>query len=203
LVFPQNIGIIVIKPFMIIDNTTTEDKSAYCQLASDIQEPEFVTFLNTLPFTSYKAKINPNKKNNPYTHDLIVNRFKSDLKTQDTPFFLANKLYNIDPQWAITYNHKDYINYKKNYTNKNIEMLLFFDLKRKDEINYGIQTYPMRAVFITKAAVIEKMIENNEIPLHEYKNRKDDLNGNAKNSYVIDVRKFQMIYYSGKSIKIV
>jgi hypothetical protein len=187
---------------MILDNTTTEDKLAYCKEASDTQEPLFVEFLNNLDRCNFKAEINPDKETNPYTHDLIVNGYSSDLKTQDTPFFKANKLYNIDPQWAITYNHKDYMNYKKKYTNNNKQFLIFFDVTRKNEEMFGVNTFAMRAIFVAKASEIELIIESAQVPLHEYINRKDDQKGNAKSSYVIDVRKFSMIYYSGKSISI-
>jgi hypothetical protein len=59
----------------------------------------------------------------------------------------------------------------------------------------------MRAVFYAKTSEIESLIENNLVPLHEYQNRVNDNSGNAKSSYVIDVRLFNMIYFSGKSIK--
>jgi hypothetical protein len=188
---------------MIILETTTEDKKAYCKKASDEQEPAFVEFINSLNNELIKIKINPDKDHDPYTHDLIINdKIAGDLKTQDTPFFKSEILYNVDPQWAITYNHKDYLRYKEKYTNNNKDIIIFFDVNRKSETLYEQSTQLMRAVFYAKASEIESLIENNLVPLHEYQNRVNDNSGNAKSSYVIDVRLFNMIYFSGKSIKI-
>jgi hypothetical protein len=186
---------------MILENTTTEDKLAYCKKASDEQEPRFVDFVNALGGL-VKLKINPDKENDPYTHDLLVHGAPGDLKTQDTPFFKAEVLYDIDPQWAITYNHKDYLRYKKKYTDQGNDIVLFFDVTRKDEVKYDVKTFPMRGIFYAKASEVEKLIESSEVPLHEYLNRKNDTEGNAKSSYVIDVRRFNMIYYSGKGFKL-
>lgn len=186
---------------MILQNTNTEDKLSYCKEASDVQEPAFVEFINGLNGL-VTLRINPDKEFDPYTHDLIVNGAPGDLKTQDTPFFKSETLYDIDPQWAITYNHKDYLRYKKKYTSVGKNVVLFFDVTRKDEVKYDVKTFPMRAIFYTKASDIEKMIENKEVPLHEYLNRKNDDQGNAKSSYVIDVRRFNMIYYSGKGFRL-
>lgn len=189
---------------MILENTNTEDKLAYCIKASEEQEPAFVEFINSLNNDLIKIKINPDKEHDPYTHDLIINnKIPGDLKTQDTPFFKANILYNIDPQWAITYNHKDYIRYKEKYTNKRQEIILFFDVRRKVQTMFDYTIKPMRSIFYAKASEIESLIENGMVPLHEYKNRVNDTSGNAKNSYVIDVRLFTMIYFSGKGIKII
>jgi hypothetical protein len=186
---------------MILKNTNTEDKLAYCKKASDEQEPKFVEFMNGLNGL-VKLKMNPDKEFDPYTHDLTVHGAPGDLKTQDTPFFKAEVLYDIDPQWAITYNHKDYLRYKSKYTDKGSDIILFFDVTRKNETKYDVKTFPMRAIFYTKASDVEKLIESSQVPLHEYINRKNDTSGNAKNSYVIDVRRFNMIYYSGKGFKL-
>ncbi len=188
---------------MILENTTTEDKLAYCIKASDEQEPAFVNFINSLGNDLIKMEINPDKVHDPYTHDLIINgKIPGDLKTQDTPFFKSDILYNVDPQWAITYNHKDYLRYKEKYTNKGGNIILFFDVKRKAQTMFDHTTQPMRAIFYAKASEIESLIESKTVPLHEYQNRVNDTSGNAKSSYVIDVRLFNMIYYSGKGIKI-
>jgi hypothetical protein len=186
---------------MILKNTTTEDKLSYCNKASKDQEPKFVDFINNLGGL-IKLRINPAKENDPYTHDLLVNDFCGELKTQDTPFFKSKSLYGIDPQWAVTYNHKDYLRYKKNYTSTGGDIIIFFDVTRKEEAKYGVKTFPMRSVFYTKASIIERLIEKESAPLHEYTNRKNDTQGNAKNSYVIDVRKFRMIYYSGRGLNL-
>ncbi len=53
--------------------------------------------------------INPEKETNPYAPDLIFhpNHKLMDLKTQNTPFFKAEKLYGIDPTHAIVFNRKN------------------------------------------------------------------------------------------------
>jgi hypothetical protein len=183
--------------------TSTEEKLAWCLNASKNEEPKFVEFINSLIYCKYKLEVNPEKLHNIYTADLLVNGlYKGDLKTQDTPFFKSFEKYGIDPQWAITYNLKDAVRYKEIYTNNRIPLVIFFDLKRKEEENYGVKIKPMRAVFATMAKNIEDIISEGKTPLHVYSKRRGDNSGNAKESFVFDARQFEMIFYEGSSLKL-
>jgi len=186
------------------DYLNTEDKESFTNFASKYQEPKFVEFINDLAYLEFKVEINPKKTEDKYDHDLLINGYKGDLKTQHTPFYRAKDFYNLDPQWAITYNHKDYVRYKNNYTNKNLPFYIIFDVIRKNEFNqkYEIRTDAMRAIFMCDVRKLENLIETNQIPLHSYVNRQDDNKGNAKSSYVFDVRHLRMIYYEGRSLKL-
>lgn len=183
-------------------NTSTEDKIAYCYHASDIEEPKFVEFFNSLSYSGFKIQINPEKQNDKFTCDLLVNGDRGDLKTQDTPFYKAEDWYKLDPQWAVTYNEKDYLRYKKTYSSKNIPFYVVFDVKRKKEFNtkYDVQITPMRGIFIADLRRLEFLIEKEKIPLHTYLGRVDDNQGNAKSSYIFDIRKLRMVYYEGSSV---
>ena len=63
------------------------------------------------------AGINPEKSSNRYAPDLVVSGLIADLKCQQTPFFKARDLYGLDPQFAVTFNRKDYLRYKEQYHN--------------------------------------------------------------------------------------
>jgi len=61
--------------------------------------------------------INTDKYRNKYSPDLIntKNRSLADHKTQDTSFFLSKERYGINPQYAVSFNEKDYLRYTSLY----------------------------------------------------------------------------------------
>src|ERR1700761_963749 len=61
--------------------------------------------------------LNPKKKFDNYTADLVnvsTNNL-AELKTRNTPFFQTVERYSIDPQYAVTFNVKDFLRYLKFY----------------------------------------------------------------------------------------
>lgn len=153
-------------------------------------EHQFVSMCND--HLSMNACINPDKEFNPTVPDLIVDGRLSDLKSQNTPFFTASR-YGIDPRYAVTFNRKDFDYYWRMYPS--IVIFFWIDWKttrwndRSVEYHGGVY----RAAF----PEIVRLIENGA-PEHTYRNRVDDKQGNAKSSFILDVRCFDLIFDAGE-----
>jgi hypothetical protein len=130
--------------------------------------------------------INPEKKTNKYAADLFNTKSKNvgDLKTQNTPFFKASSLHSINPQYAVTFNGKDYTRYLEYYPT--IEVYFWVDwLITKFEGAETIEVKPMEGVWKINFADIKKLVGT--APMHNYRQRVFDNRGNAKESYVFDL----------------
>ena len=134
-------------------------------------------------------KMNPDKETNPYVPDLIVNEKLADLKTQTTPFF-TSKRYNFNPNYTVTFNKKDFNKYNKLYSNIDI----YFWVNWKDTNWNGLSVNSLHGIFFSSFNNLKKIINENKVE-HFYKKRVNDVIGNAKSSYLIDVRKLERIYY--------
>jgi hypothetical protein len=152
---------------------SNEDKLAWCE-KGEKQEQSFV--LRSLNSGLSVIK-NPAKNLDKYTHDLYA-IFQSDLKSISTPFNTAGR-YGIDSKYAITINEKDVVRYKNLYPN----IMLILD------INYP----SYKGVRIASINRISWLIEHDRAKKHTYKDRVDDTNGNAKDSYVFDLRWFDEV----------
>ena len=134
--------------------------------------------------------INPKKQTNKAALDLIntQNNREGDLKTQNTPFFTAEKNYNINPQYAVTFNNNDKERYEKKYEDIDIYFAIDWQAVRIEFPNDSfdpIEVNPMEGIWRIRFLDLCKMVEKNY--LHEYKQRKNDNRGNAKSSYVLDL----------------
>jgi hypothetical protein len=134
------------------------------------------------------AQINPEKQTNKFAPDLLVNGAIADLKTQNTPFFLAGK-YKIPPRYAVTFNRKDYLRYKELYP----QIVIYFWLDWTQTVSkwgrvdyYGGFFY---LPFSDIAARIEKGARE-----HTYIRRQDPDDRNAKSSFVLDIREFNALF---------
>jgi len=167
----------------------TENKIDWCREA-EIQERLFaVSRLFDLGLTGH---VNPAKKTDKFTHDLFVS-FPADLKSVQTPLFKARELYDIDPQFAITFNEKDAARYTSLYPN----IIIIFDIKWSETVKQiGHVTYTVEPMHLTVAGFL-KDIHNAIIKSGghtiEYQRRINDTNGNAKKSYVLDARHLQKL----------
>lgn len=145
-----------------------EDKLAWCK-HGDALEKEFVM----QAFDSGVSVIrNPAKAHDPYTHDLLA-VFQSDLKSIGTPFRTADR-YGFDPAYAITINEKDIDRYAERYPN----IVLF--------LNIDYPSY--KGVRMATLYRLQKFIEHGRAKKHEYIHRTGDTQGNAKASYIFDLR---------------
>ena len=160
-----------------------QNKSYWCKKGESI-ENKFVDLYGD----RLKIKINPEKSTNPYTIDLLqYNRnILCDLKTQNTPFFKAHELYRTNPTYTIIFNHKDRERYYEKY--RLIDLFFWIDWIAVKLIIGGIEykVFPLSGVWKVSFKDLDDYC--NERPLHNYSQRKDDQNGNAKGSYVLDIR---------------
>jgi hypothetical protein len=134
------------------------------------------------------AKINPEKANNKFAPDLVVNGVVSDLKSQTTPFFSSTR-YKLDPRFTVTFNRKDYERYKNLYPDIDIYFWVNWTqtTSKWGSVKYfaGIFTLPFRDV----AKIIEA-----SAPEHFYMHRQDVGNPNATSSFLLDIRNFNSLF---------
>ena len=164
------------------------DKMAWCDAGAKAEREFTVGRLHDLGVASW---INPAKRTDPYTHDLFVS-FPADVKTIRTPLFRAGDLWGIDPQYAITFNRKDYDRYKLLYPN----IIVLFDVRWEDPLikELGGRLYEVQPMHLTAAASLRQIEQGVRMgKVIEYKGRVNDTAGNAKESYVFDVRWFHIL----------
>ena len=157
-----------------------QDKGAWCVDGAS-KEQTFV-----LNYPSLGLMINPEKETNAYAPDLLIkeNGGLADLKTQNTPFFKAGQ-YGINPQYAVTFNEKDFIRYTELY--RGIEVYFWVDWQTIKFVSSNIEINVLPMIGIWRLS-FENMIEAvKKAPLHTYMQRINDQNGNAKGSYVLDL----------------
>jgi len=151
-----------------------EDKAAWCLLGIE-QEHEF---LKNQDFKDTFFRLNPKKEENKYANDFRV-ELPCDLKTIRTPWRKAQKLFNIPSTYAISINTKDVARYERLYPNIIIVLDVLFD--------------DYQAVHFTDLHKIRAIIDAGQAHFHEYSKRKNDKNGNAKSSWIFDVRAFPVL----------
>lgn len=137
--------------------------------------------------------INPEKQRNIYAPDLAYSSGNglADLKTQNTPFFTAIK-YQYDPQYTVTFNRNDAERYRRE--SPDLDIYFWVDwiavryYKKSTNPRYGdtdITVSPMCGVWKVSFRDLYKIIENS--PLHQYQQRLNDNQGNARDSYLINL----------------
>lgn len=162
-----------------------QDKKAYCEYGVK-KEFEFIEFFN-LYVEEGGVEINPKKETDPFAPDIILYGELADLKSQRTPFFTA-KRYHLDPRFTVTFNRKDVLRYRELYPY--LHIVFWIDWKTTEWS--GIKVAENHAVYLATFEQIERLVLS--APLHEYKDRKHDREGNARSSYLLDVREFTQIY---------
>ena len=159
-----------------------QDKSPWCVTGASYEQVFISKYGGHLDLT-----INPEKSTNIYAPDLfnLATNTIGELKTQNTPFFQAATRYNLNPQYAVTFNVKDYLRYLQYYP----EIEIYFGV---DWIITGfkgtdtIKVEPMAGIWKVPFSGIREMIKTS--PVHAYQQRVFDTGGNAKGSYVFDLQ---------------
>ena len=166
---------------------STEDKNYWCQKGESIEEA-FVREI--VPRINRKLIIHPNKiVNKTYIDLLDLNtNTEADLKMQNTPFFKAS-MYRFDPQYTVTFNKKDYENYRVNYPGANIYWWVNWEQTSLVIHNEKYSVDPLYGVWEAAFSQMRSIIESGKAPLHEYIHRKWDPI-NAKSSYLFDLNSF-------------
>lgn len=172
----------------ILPRHDTEDKAYWCR-HGERQELEFVKFCR-LQLPMLRVRINPAKEaGDQYAPDLLVADELADLKRQDTPFFSASR-YGISPQYAVTFNRKDYERYRARYANLTVYFWIYWDAATA----YDVTVHPMQAVGRVAFDRLAKWIEADKLREHVYERRQDRTDGNAKSSFVFDYRRLELLY---------
>jgi hypothetical protein len=164
----------------IVTHSDLQNKKVWCKDGEQIEEAFVSRYGSQLGLS-----INPEKSTNPYAPDLIKNSKIADLKTQNTPFFKAGKLYNIDPSYAIVFNRKDAERYWKLYR----DIIIYFWVEWHS-VKFVMGNFTQEVEYINGVWSI-KFIDLVELlkvsPEHFYQQRIADKKGNAKSSFVLNL----------------
>lgn len=163
----------------------TEDKRWWMR-EGEVLEQQFVKLCQES--LGIEAEINPDKRADPTVADLIVQGRLADLKAQQTPFFTARR-YGLDPQYCVTFNRKDYVRYLSLYP----ELDVFFWVNWRQTSWRDIEVQPMVGVYLVAFDSLCRRISYG-VPEHSYVRRTDDHKGNARSSFLFDVRSFQCLH---------
>lgn len=145
------------------------------------------------PLVGLDARINPAKEDDKTAPDLIISGKEAELKTQETPFFTAKKNCGVDPQYAVTFNHGDYLSYKRKHPDLDIYFMVNWQkLSYKTKQGLEITVMPLKAVYRVNFKEIQRQIESGQARLHEYLRRKGDPL-NETHSYGLDLRSFELL----------
>lgn len=134
------------------------------------------------------VSINPEKKENPLAPDLLNVRTNKlgDLKTQNTPFFQSRDRFNIDPQYAVTFNIKDRNRYTSRYPDIDIYFAIDWQIVCMKSNYREYHVNPMIGIWCIPFKNLIDILDTTK-NVHQYSERKSDTEGNAKSSYVIDL----------------
>lgn len=165
---------------------SNEDKAAWCELYGTDAE---LAFVRRMFLVGIGVAMSPLKVSDKFGHDLLLT-LPADLKTVRTPFFTAAQ-YKFDPQFTVTLNEKDLQRYTAAYP----FCVVVFDVRWdvRDMVVGGdtISVIPMQGVWVATMHEIARAIAKGIAPLHEYAARREDTQGNAKRSYLLNLRWFK------------
>lgn len=137
-----------------------------------------------------KAEINPTKSDFPTAPDLIVDGKIADLKVQNTPFFSASK-YSMDPRFTVTFNRKDFERYSSLYP----EIVIYFWVNWTQLAWKDFRVQKLNAICKVDFSQIADQVTSGTAKEHSYIHRKGDTKGNAKSSFLLDIRTFQKVAF--------
>lgn len=160
-----------------------QDKKTWCKTGETLE----VEFLKKFG-DKFDLRANEEKSNNPTLPDFIHNGTSRyvDLKTQNTPFFSASK-YQQNRQYAVTFNNIDLQRYRELYPRITV---IFHVIWEATKIKYDDgRTFEVRPMSGIWAATIEHISKHcTADKYHAYQQRVSDNKGNAKGSFVLDLR---------------
>lgn len=163
----------------------TEDKSWWLQHGLEL-EYQFVELCRNK--LNVKAEINPAKSDSPAAPDLLVDGNIADLKVQNTPFFSATK-YSMDPRFTVTFNRKDFERYSALYP----EIVVYFWVNWKQLAWKDFRVQKLNAICKAEFSLITEQVASGNAIEHIYMHRRGDTKGNAKSSFLLDIRTFQKV----------
>ena len=164
---------------------STEDRSRWYEWGED-EEADFVA--KVAPLLGLDIRKNPEKDQCSWAIDLVdrTSGCLADLKVQNTPFFTVSRYRyrgkRCDPAYAVTFNRKDYENYRENYPSCHVYFWVHWT-----QLEYrGITVPEVHGVWRAEFPKLAERIQSGDAPLHPYQNRKTD-DHNARDSYVFSL----------------
>lgn len=164
----------------------TEDRSRWYEWGEN-EEADFIA--NVVPIIGDDIRIHPDKAHCSWAIDLYdyTRNRPADLKTQNTPFFTVSKYrykgVRCNPAYSVTFNRKDYDNYRVHYPDCDIYFWVHWT-----QLTYREITVPeIRGVWKGDFSRMAECIENGDAPLHPYIHRQND-DHNARDSYVFNLQ---------------
>ncbi len=146
------------------------------------------------PRLGLTAVINPAIARDPYAPDLMVDGLAVDLKCQTTPFFRAESFYNVPVRTAVTFNRVDYERYRKEHPAIDLIWWVHWDqLAMRFRDGTVVRTPPLSGVWRVSFDAVAQNIDHGRYRLHEYIHRRNDIRGNARDSFVLDLREFDRL----------
>lgn len=168
------------------DKPIAEDKDTYVDLGLE-EEYKFVD--QVAPLLGLDAQMNPEKDDNKYAIDLVVDGRLADLKKQETPFFTAEKRFGLDPQYTVTFNTNDYERYREKDAD-NIDIIFWVRWRTFED--YGTRVKPMAGIWRVPFSQIEAWVEGDDVDSHDYLRRSEE-DPNATASYGLSLRDMECV----------
>ncbi|WP_300667078.1 hypothetical protein [Fluviicola sp.] len=167
----------------IIEHHDLQDKLRWC-VDGETKEQAFVRRYGL----ELGYQMNPTKVTDPYAPDLLFTKdnLLTDLKSQHTPFFKSQSLYGIEPTYAVVFNVKDKERYIEHYPNIDILYYIEWVALKADIYGKSFQVNPLVGVYRISFKNLLTILDDKKI--HKYQQRVGDTKGNARDSYVIDIR---------------
>ena len=163
-------------PRRIVSFDDLDNKAFWCNHGEN-KEYAFIKVMSKID-TDYQVHIHPEKVNNPYHPDLLVNHNNRDhtgeVKIKNSPLFIAEK-YAVSPQFALTMDLKDSFNYNK-WLKRGDDITIFIWVKwEAHEMHLSKKTYsvePMRGIWVTSFSKLRALEKSNNPPgIHWYHDR--------------------------------
>ena len=148
----------------MVDN---EDKLSWCQYGEEL-EHEFLD-------GSFPVTLNPKKVSDKFTHDFFIH-LPCDLKSIMSKWIKSESLFGIPSEHAISINQKDLQRYRDLYPN----LIMILNVQ-------------WSGVYLLPVSYAINLIKQGKAKRHEYKNRQNDTKGNAKISWIFDLRNLEKI----------
>lgn len=168
----------------------TEDKNYWVK---KYEKKEVLFCTEVCPMLHLSGAINPEKEKDPTRPDIVVNGRLGDLKYQSTPFYSAGYNYGYDPQYTVTFNVKDYNNYSAHYPDIDLYYWVDYPEAKKQYRGREITINRLEGIFFINFQDLVRSIDEKKSPVHAYQRRVHDQQGNAKGSYLLDIRYFKCL----------
>ena len=168
----------------------TEDKDWWITHGTELERAflEEVAPKLQLPF-----RWNPDKTHDPTLPDFLVGEELADLKCQNTPFFKAYDLYNLDPATTVTFNVKDYDRYLQRWPDMWVYFYVRWDTRSYKDGSRTIRVPFVHGVWRARIGRIRELVEAGRAPRHSYRRRQADRRGNARDSYLVSLEEIECV----------